>query len=402
MSTPSNPRERRQAPTRTKFLAALGITGAGLFLAVILFTGKPAPEIVPPPEPPSPVVSVIIADPAAESLPVFTQGTVRARRSVRLIAEVAGKIESTAANFVEGDFFTKDDTLLGIEQADYEFAIARARSQVAAAEQRVAEERGRNRQAQREWRELGTAEANALFLREPQLKAAEAALEAAQADLAAAKLDLSRTRIRAPFDGRIAARKVELGQYVAPGAELAEVYATDVVDVVLPLNDSQLAALKLPLYAGEQLNQPVLLSARFGGSDWQWPAEIRRVDAVIDRQSRVVNAIAEVRQPFQPNEAGRPPLTPGMFVQAEIATPPREAIVRLPAAALRSDDSVLVVNSEQRLVRQRVTVVRRSPDWAWVTDLAKGAAVIREQSGLLVAGLKVEMAGTAVAHGGTP
>ena len=400
MNTHSNPRESRQAPTRTKFFAAVGITGAGLFLAVALLTGKPAPEIAAPTEPPPPVVSVVVADPRPESLPVYTQGTVEARRSIRLIAEVAGKVDRTADNFVEGDFFARGDTLLHIEQADYEFAIARARSQVAAAEQRVAEERGRNRQAQREWRELGTDEANALFLRKPQLKAAEAALEAAKADLAAAELALSRTQIRAPFDGRIAERKVELGQYVAPGTEVAQIYATDVVDVALPLNDSQMAALNLPLYAGDALAQPVTLSARFGGGDWQWSATIRRVDAVVDRQARVVNVIAEVRQPFQPNPMGRPPLTPGMFVKAEIPTPPRSAIVKLPAAALRSDDSVLVVNDQQRLERQVVNVIRRSEQWAWVDGLDKGAVIIREQSGLLVAGLKVEVAATAVAQGG--
>ncbi|MGD2006621.1 MAG: efflux RND transporter periplasmic adaptor subunit [Cellvibrionales bacterium] len=399
MNTHSNPRESRQAPTRAKFVAAVGITGAGLFLAVVLLTGKPAPEIAAPPEPPSPVVSVVVADPRPESLPVYTQGSVKARRSIRLTAEVAGKVDRTASNFMEGDFFARGDTLLQIEQADYEFAIARARSQVAAAEQRVAEERGRNRQAQREWRELGTDEANALFLREPQLKAAEAALEAAKADLAAAELALSRTKIKAPFDGRIAERKVELGQYVSPGTEVAQIYATDVVDVALPLNDSQIAALNLPLYAGDALAQPVTLSARFGGADWQWSATIRRVDAVVDRQSRVINVIAEVRQPFQPHPMGRPPLTPGMFVKAEIPTPPRSAIVKLPAAALRSDDSVLVVNDQQRLERQVVNVIRRSEQWAWVGGLDKGVVVIREQSGLLVAGLKVEVAATAVAQG---
>ena len=81
------------------------------------------------------------------------------------------------------------------EKADYEFAIARARAQEAASAQRVAEERGRNLQAQREWRDLGTTEANDLFLRKPQLRAAEASLAAAQADVAAAELALERTTV---------------------------------------------------------------------------------------------------------------------------------------------------------------------------------------------------------------
>ena len=112
-------------------------------------------------------------------------------------------MESVSDRFLDGRFFKVGDILLQLEQADYEFAIARARAQEAAAAQRVAEERGRNLQAQREWRELGTSEANDLFLRKPQLRAAEASLAAAQADVAAAELALERTTVRAPFDGRL-------------------------------------------------------------------------------------------------------------------------------------------------------------------------------------------------------
>ena len=389
----------RPQPTWRKFLLAAVITIAGLIAAGLVLTGKPRPAAVAPADPLRPVVSVLTADPTAISLPVITQGTVEARRRISLVAQVAGKIDSVADDFVDGAFFEAGDTLLGVERADYEFAIARAQSQVAAAEQRVAEERGRNRQAEREWRELGTVEANALFLRKPQMKAAAAALEAAQADLAEAQLALSRTQVKTPFAGRIEAKRVDLGQYIAPGTVVADIYATDVVSVPLPLNDNQLAALDLPMYANAALGRTVVLSSRFGGQEWQWQAEIRRLEAVVDRQSRVVNAIAEVQNPFQPDDSGRPPLTPGMFVQAEIPTPPLAGLVRLPATALRSDNTVLVVDDTDRLTRQGVEVRRRSVRWAWVSGLPKGTRVVREQTGLLVAGLAVQVASSNIAMG---
>ena len=288
----------RQRLTVKKFLFAALLTGAGLLVSGLVLTGKPAPVANVPPEPLRPVVSVLRAQPSEISLAVNTQGTVEARRRINLVAEVAGKVSTVSERFEEGAFFDQGDVLLQLEQADYEFAIARAQSQVAAAEQRLAEERGRNRQAKREWRELGTVEANALFLRQPQMKAAEAALKASVADLSAAQLALSRTEIRAPFSGRIESKRADLGQYIAPGAAVAEIYATDIVDVALPLNDSQLAALKLPMNANVALGIPVILSTAFGGREWQWQAQIRRVQAVVDRQSRTVNAIAEVLQPF--------------------------------------------------------------------------------------------------------
>jgi len=389
----------RQRLTVKKFLIAALLTGSGLLVSGLVLTGKPAPVANVPPEPLRPVVSVLRAQPSEISLAVNTQGTVEARRRINLVAEVAGKVSTVSERFEEGAFFDQGDVLLQLEQADYEFAIARAQSQVAAAEQRLAEERGRNRQAKREWRELGTVEANALFLRQPQMKAAEAALKASVADLSAAQLALSRTEIRAPFSGRIESKRADLGQYIAPGVAVAEIYATDIVDVALPLNDSQLAALKLPMNANVALGIPVILSTAFGGREWQWQAQIRRVQAVVDRQSRTVNAIAEVLQPFESEISGRPPLTPGMFVRAEIPTPPIPNLVQLPASALRSDNTVLVVGTGEKLVRQPVTVQRRTEQWAWVSGLTEGSRIVRAQTGLLVVGLTVEVAGTAIALG---
>ena len=389
----------RQRLTVKKFLIAALLTGSGLLVSGLVLTGKPAPVANVPPEPLRPVVSVLRAQPSEISLAVNTQGTVEARRRINLVAEVAGKVSTVSERFEEGAFFDQGDVLLQLEQADYEFAIARAQSQVAAAEQRLAEERGRNRQAKREWRELGTVEANALFLRQPQMKAAEAALKASVADLSAAQLALSRTEIRAPFSGRIESKRADLGQYIAPGAAVAEIYATDIVDVALPLNDSQLAALKLPMNANVALGIPVILSTAFGGREWQWQAQIRRVQAVVDRQSRTVNAIAEVLQPFESEISGRPPLTPGMFVRAEIPTPPIPNLVQLPASALRSDNTVLMVGTGEKLVRQPVTVQRRTEQWAWVSGLTEGSRIVRAQTGLLVVGLTVEVAGTAIALG---
>ena len=65
-----------------------------------------------------------------------------------------------------------------------------------------------------------------ICLRKPQLRAAEASLAAAQADVAAAELALSGQRY-APLDGRLEKKSVDLGQFVAPGTVLAQVYATE-------------------------------------------------------------------------------------------------------------------------------------------------------------------------------
>jgi len=312
---------------------------------------------------------------------------------VDLVAQVSGKVERVSDLFLDGRFFKAGDVLLELEKADYEFAIARAEAQEAAAAQRVAEERGRNLQARREWRDLGTSEANDLFLRKPQLRAAEASLAAAKADVAAAKLALERTTVRAPFDGRLEKKSVDLGQFVAPGSVLAQIYATDRVEIHLPISDSQLALLELPLFETAVVDYPaVTLSTRFGGKRWQWEGKIARVEASIDRDSRFTFAIAEVSDPFGASEPQRPPLTPGLFVEASISGKPITASVELPATALRGDNTVLWVNESGRLERLSVELLRRKQDRVWVRGVEAGLQIVAEQSSQLTAGAAIEIA----------
>jgi hypothetical protein len=82
-----------------------------------------------------------------------------------------------------------------------------------------------------------------------------------------------------------------------------------------------------------------------------------------------------------------------LFVQAEIPTPPLVNITRLPATALRSDNSLLVVDADGHLQRKVVVVAARGEQWAWVSGLSAGERVVKVQTGVLVAGMAVDVAG---------
>jgi RND family efflux transporter MFP subunit len=375
-----------------QFALAGSVTFAGLVAAWLLLTGKPAPQAKAPEPPRRAIVAVVTAQPTTQSLTVTTQGTVEPMTQIALVAQVAGIVESVSAQFRDGGYFNAGDLLLQIEPDDYEFAIARARASVATAEQRLAEERGRALQAKREWRDLGSTDANDLFLRKPQIRAAEASLDAAKADLNAAELALERTRVRAPFAGRIVSRGVDRGQYVAPGAALAEIYATETMQVRLPLTDSQLALLDLPLLSADTAVAQATLTATVGAREWQWFGQIRRTEAQVDRDSRVVYAIAEVVTSEAPGTAQQPPLTPGLFVRADITGRALPAVSALPATALRADNTVLVVREGGRLERLEGAVQLRRDDRAWVTGLRAGDRVVAEQSSSLIAGALVDIA----------
>ncbi|NCF20303.1 MAG: efflux RND transporter periplasmic adaptor subunit [Haliea sp.] len=374
---------------------ALLLLLVGGAVSYALLVGKPRPGPETPPAYAPPVVDVVVAAPARQALSVETQGTVRPLREIKLVSQVGGRVEAVSQRFAVGGFFSAGEQLLKVEDIDYRFAIARAESQVAAARQRLAEERGRALQAKREWRDLGSDEANALFLRKPQIAAAEAALRASEADLADAELDLKRTAISAPFNGRISAKQVDIGQYVAPGAVVASVYDTDVAQVRLPLTGRQVALLDLPLdyqdsHPGDAGGAEVVLRALFANRLWEWQGRIVRTDASIDENSRVVYAVAEIDKPFSREEGSdRPPLSPGLFVNATISGRELPEVTLLPRSALLRSGTVMVVDARQRVREQQVQVLQSDSTQLWVQGLQRGERVIAREPGLAVAGTEV-------------
>ena len=154
------------------------ITLAALVLGIVFIaaiaTLKPAPEKAKRPPPPLLMVDVITAAPQHLRPQVLSQGTVAPKREIDLISQVSGKVIAVADDYGNGSFFRSGDQLIQIESDEYQFAVVRAKAQLAKALEQVALEKGRSRQAKREWRDLGDRTANALFLREPQLAAAEA------------------------------------------------------------------------------------------------------------------------------------------------------------------------------------------------------------------------------------
>ena len=144
---------------------------------------------------------------------------------------------------------------------------------------------------------------------------ARAQLASAQAALDKAKLDLSRCEISAPFAGRVRSENVDAGQYLTKGTKLAEVYAVDYAEVRLPLPDDELAFLDLPLAyrgnGGAKRQPKVRLSAKFAGKVYHWDGYIVRTEGEIDSKTRMVYAVAQVKDPYARSEnPNRPP--PGL------------------------------------------------------------------------------------------
>ncbi len=376
----------------------------GLGVAAFLFVGKPQPEREPEAPLPAPAAEFVTLSPSRMKLAVNTQGTVQPRRQIDLVAQVGGKVEATASGFAEGDFFPSGEVLVQLEQQDYRFAIERAKARVADARQLLALEKGRVRQAKREWRELGDRDANELFLRVPQLASAEAALRAARADLAQAELELKRTAVTAPFDGRILQTMVDVGQFVVPGSPVARIYSTKAVEIRLPLTDRQVGLLDLNLHPGESATEqpiPVQIMGRLGGRDWQWQGRITRTDATIDTRSRTLFAVAEIEDPFVVDEpSGRPPLLIGQFVRARISGRAQDNVIAIPRGALRPQDRIWLLGPDDRLLLKTISVLQADEQHILVQgDFSDPVKLIVSPLTMAVPGMRLDPRPAAVAVG---
>jgi RND family efflux transporter MFP subunit len=349
------------SPLRVKQLAVLAI---GIVIVLFFKYGKPAPEQVDSIAVDPPTIDVLRINPGPIVMTVHTQGTVKPWLEIDVLSQVTGEVKEVGASFAEGGFFSKGDSLVRVDELNYQAALLRARAKLADAEQLLAVEKGRALQAKREWRNLQDENANALFLRKPQLQSAEAQVAAAKGDVASAKLDLEYTNINLPFAGRLKSTHVNLGQFVSNGMKVASVFSTEKVEVRLPLNDNQVSLLDLPINHGNKLlvgGVPVLLNGVFSGQTWQWEGVIKRTSAVIDDRSRFFYAVAEVYEPFKQVDV-KPPLNIGQFVRAEIRGRIVDNAMILPRRALRAGNSIWVVDKFNKLRATKVNVLQSLDD----------------------------------------
>ena len=353
-----------------RLLLPVIILSVAVLAAVTMVLNRPEvltqlPEVVPP------GVRVHWVKLDTTRISVRSQGTISPRTETQLVPEIAGRVTWVAPSFAEGGFFEQDGVLLRIDPFDYEQAVTTARSQLAQARLRLAQEEAEAEVAQREWKSLGQGDPRALTLREPQLEDARASVAAAEAAVVRAQRDLDRAEVRAPYAGRVRAKSVDVGQFVTVGSPIATIYSVDVAELRLPLPDDELAYLDLPLaYRGGQnrAGPRVTLLATFAGATHEWVGRIVRTESEIDPVSRMVHAIAEVEDPYSPGpDPNRPPLAVGMFVEAEIDGREFESVAVVPRAALRGRDQVLIIDSESRVRFRNIEVLRATTESLYVT-----------------------------------
>jgi membrane fusion protein (multidrug efflux system) len=178
------------------------------------------------------------------------------------------------------------------------------------------------------------------------LEGAEARAAQAGAAVSALEAAIAKKTIRAPFDGRIAIRQVELGQVVTPGTPVASLQSVDPTFVDFWLPQQALATLQV----GQQVR---LRTDTYPGASWN--GQLATINPEIDPATRNVRLRATFR-----NGDGR--LRPGMYASVEVLSADRLPVLLVPATAAvyaPYGDSVFVLEPTTEAGKPPATVARQ-------------------------------------------
>ena len=380
---------------------------AALVLIAVLIRMNP-PEAPQRPAFSGPMMSVETQPVIARDYQVMLQsyGTVQPRTRSMLIVQVGGQIVSINENVRDGGFFEKGDILGQIDPRDYEADVQIAEATLADARQALAEAVARSEQAEEDWRRLGNeGEPTDLVLRIPQLEAARARVNSAESALSKAKLDLERTNIVAPFAGRVLRKLVDLGQVVGMNTQLAEIYATDVVEVRLPLRNRDLGFIDLPeSYRFADVDSADRLDAIIRSDligDEEWRAELVRTEGAIDESARQLHVIAQIDDPFGRESEGRSPIKIGQYVTAEIEGKALSNVLVIPNNTIYQGTYVYTVE-DGILRRKDIDIAWQNDDEAVVASgLQPGDELVTTPLGQVTSGIRVSIIGAGGQGGGS-
>lgn len=385
-----------------KIIAPILVIVGAFVLVQVMVASKPEPEKK---ENTVRTVSLHVApvEKTSRSIDVETQGEVKAKNQIPLTARVSGHVIEISPDFEEGAAIDHDTLLLKIDDTDYKTAVVRAHARVAEAQVALERELANEKIKKDTWNQKkGDTKPTAFALNKPQVLEAEAKLEAAKADLKEARLNVERTEIRVPFNGRVMSRNVGLGQYVSAGTVLGQVFSVDVAQVRLPLTDLQLSALRLPLgFEASEDNAPeVTFTTNIGRNQHQWTGRIVRTNAAVDQNTRLSYAIAEVADPYGQAADQGAPFAVGMFVNARIKGFEETEAWVLPRDALRQEDTVYVVNQDNKLNIRQVEVYATTSDEVFISagvntgENVVTSAVNNVFDGMLVEPMNASSSGT--------
>jgi len=381
-----------------RFVVPLAVAAVAVFSAWLIMVNSPDIARKPPPRSPQMTVETLKLKPNNYEVIINSYGTVEPRTRGELKSQVNGQVIEVSDHFRAGGYFEKNEMLVKVDPRDFRAQVQISEAALASARQALSEEQARSHQALEDWKRLGVSDKpSALVLRQPQLRAAEAAVASAEAALGQARLNLERTVIRAPYAGRVLSIDADIGQVVAVGSVLAEIFAVDAVEVRLPLRNQDLQFVDLPesyrFKAADRASLPKVVIESSLVVPEQWSARVVRTEGAIDETSQQLHVVARVDDPYGNKAEGRQPLKIGQYVSARIEGRTLTDTLVIPNRAIYQGSYVYVVK-DGLLKRRDISIIWRNDEDAIIgSGLQGGDELVLTALGQVPSGTPVSVAG---------
>ena len=316
----------------------------------------PAPATAKAPDKPFQVrARRLHAEPRAAELVI--RGRTQAVRSVTLKSETAGTVSKVDVD--KGAIVKAGDVICELQPDARQAQLAQAQAAM--------------RQSELEY-QAATKLFEKGYRSETQVAAAKASLDATKAGVRQSEIELERTRMRAPFDGIVDDRMVEVGDFVQPGGACALVVDLDPMLVV-----GQVSERDIPQLATGAAGHAKLMD----GTDHQ--GHLRFVSKTSDSATRTFRVELEVSNPDGALRDG---------VTADIRVPVNAVMAQKVSPAILGLDEkgvmgVRIVDAGSIVRFLPVQIITDSGDGVWVSGLPNEATVITVGQEYVVPGQKV-------------
>ncbi|MDX2503928.1 MAG: efflux RND transporter periplasmic adaptor subunit [Gammaproteobacteria bacterium] len=312
---------------------------------------------------PRPVAVVVQEVTQGEVLATITNtraGTLKACQRARLSPSIGGQIENLPVK--EGDRVEAGQLLLEIWNDDLQAQVTLAeheyQASVALARQAciIAEVEKREASRLRSLRKKNMVSEESVDQAESEAQAKLAACEAAntsikvsQSKIDVVQAELARTRLTAPFKGRVAEVNGELGEFLTPSPiGIATLPAVDLIDytclyVSAPIDEVDAPQIRAQMPA--RISLDAFPGKTFAGI-------VRRVAVYVldlEKQSRTVEIEVEFSNIEDTNN-----MLPGYSADAEVILDRGENVLRIPTVALFERNKVLIFNDDGLLEQRQI------------------------------------------------
>ncbi len=298
----------------------------------------------------TPLVNVMNPTSTEQRISVQLTGNVRLERRTNISAEVSARVAWISPDFTKGGSIPANQTFIKLDDVDFLQTVELAEANVLENEARVERQKKRGEHDAKVFaHEYPGLDVSPRVRREPSVAVEEAKLEKSKVAVEIAQRRVDKTEISLPFDSKVIAAVVGLGELVGPRTPLGVAYNPTDLQIEAPIEIRELV----------QLEPIVGRSAQIQSNGRSFAATVVGVSSIVAPQSRMASIFLKFAGD---NAADSLPL-PGTFAQISIEGPEVHDVFVLPLSAAQEQESIWVVeNGVLQSVTPRI-LGRSKTDW---------------------------------------